>query len=74
MRPPICDICFQDCGMDGLVSFRRTPSDEEWDRMSQTGGFAGHPPYAGWFCPEHLEAAKALRNLTIDEALKRIRR
>lgn len=74
MRPPICDICLASCGMDGLVYFRKEASDEEWDRLSQTGGFTGHPPYAGWFCPEHLAAAKSLEHLTYSEALKKISR
>jgi hypothetical protein len=33
----------------------------------------GHPPYADWFCAEHYKGAKELENLTIDEALKRLR-
>lgn len=37
-------------------------------------GWVGHPPYAEWFCGEHFEKAKALENLTIDNALKKLKK
>jgi len=36
-------------------------------------GFVGHPPYAEWFCSNHYESAKELKNLTISEALEILR-
>ncbi len=72
MMPPYCSICMDMCEMDGLVSFKRRPSDEEWDRMSEQEGFVGHPPYLAWFCPKHIDAARKLTHLTLDEAMAKM--
>ena len=73
MRPPICGICgkrMEDMEDGGLIYFKKRPSDIEWqERMERTGG-AGHPPLAEWFCAKHYDKAKALKHLTINEALK----
>lgn len=74
MRPPYCDVCGTLCDMDGAVSFRKRPSDEEWDRWMEKGGGVGHPPYLGYFCPEHIERARKLADWTIDRALEELRR
>ena len=36
-------------------------------------GMVGHPPYAEWFCKEHYEKAKELKDLAIDEAMKQLK-
>ena len=77
IRPPICAICDEDFEAfgdeGGLIYFKKRPSDEEWNkRMEKTGG-VGHPPYAEWFCPKHYKKAKELENVTIDEAMPKIR-
>jgi hypothetical protein len=79
MRPPICGICdkdFRDVDMDegGLIYFKKRPSDEEWDRKMEETGMVGHPPYAEWFCKDHYAKAKELEHLTIDEAMKILRK
>ncbi|MHA1145108.1 MAG: hypothetical protein ACTSRW_10255 [Candidatus Helarchaeota archaeon] len=73
MKPPICCICdkdFRNSDEGGLIYFKRRPSDEEWERMMEEKGMVGHPPYACWFCGQHFERAKSLEHLTIDEAMK----
>lgn len=72
MMPPNCCICDAECETDGIVSFRKRPSDEEWDRWVDETGAVGHPPYLAWFCPKHLVEAKKLEHLTIDEAMAKI--
>jgi len=70
MKPPRCAICHKRFGLEegGLVYFAKRSSDIEWEeRMKRTGG-VGHPPYAEWFCDQHLPRAKELSNLTIDKA------
>jgi len=77
VKPPVCCICnrrFNNRREGGLVYFRKRPSDYEWDRTMKEEGRVGHPPYAEWFCGEHYEVAKELSGLTIDEALREIRR
>ncbi|MHA1301049.1 MAG: hypothetical protein ACTSO9_16635 [Candidatus Helarchaeota archaeon] len=77
MRPPECAICnknFDPSGEEcGLIYFKRRVSDEEWDKRMEEKGMVGHPPYAEWFCPKHYKKAKELQNLTIDEAMPKIR-
>lgn len=73
MKPPYCEICNELCEPEGYITFRRDAEGEAWDRWVQETGATGHPPYGGWFCAKHLERAKSLAHLTIDEALKQMR-
>ena len=76
IKPPICEVCDKRIGEDeecGLVYFKKRPSDLEWDKKASQPGFVGHPPYAAWFCSEHLEKAKALEHLTISEAMQKLK-
>ena len=51
-----------------MTYFAKRSSDIKWEeRMKRIGG-VGHPPYAEWFCGQHLPRAKELSNLTIDKA------
>ncbi len=71
MRPPICAICDSHfSGEGGIVYFKKRESDHEWDRRMETEGMTGHPPYGEWFCGRHYEEAGALKEMTIDEAMK----
>ncbi|NVM28305.1 MAG: hypothetical protein HWN65_05645 [Candidatus Helarchaeota archaeon] len=72
MKPPICCLCDKELEENegGLVYFKKSPSDLEWDNKMKQPGMTGHPPYADWFCDVHLGKAKKLTNLTIQEALK----
>lgn len=75
MRPPICGICEKRMEMDegGLVYFKKRESDIAWEKkMEETHGI-GHPPYAEWFCGEHFDKARALSELTRDEAMARLK-
>ncbi len=77
MKPPFCTICkekFDPFGEEGgLIYFKMRPSDIEWKKHMDETGKVGHPPYCAWFCPKHYEKAKELENLTIDEAMPKIR-
>ena len=56
------------------IYFKKRKSDKKWAKMMEKKGMVGHPPYAEWFCGKHYESAKALEHLTIDEALKILRK
>ena len=74
MRPPICEICHDDCDPhEGLLGFAEDERSRAWHaRAEAEPGFVGHPPDLGWFCPAHLEAAKALTHLPRSEAVARL--
>ena len=75
MKPPVCSLCDKELedNEGGLVYFKKTPSDLEWDTKMEQPGMSGHPPYADWFCALHLDKAKEFANLTIKEALIRLK-
>jgi hypothetical protein len=76
MRPPICVICdkkMKDIDDGGLIYFKMRLSDIEWNKIMKEKGMVGHPPYAEWFCSEHYDKAYELKDLTIDEAMKRLK-
>ena len=73
MRPPICVICDKnliDMDDGGLIYFKKRPSDIEWDENMEMKGYVGHPSYAEWFCSVHYNKAYELKDLTIDKAMK----
>ena len=73
MRPPICDICGKSFDPDKegeLLYFKETEKSREFEKKAEEEGFVGHPPNAAWFCGEHLEHARKLSHLTLDEALE----
>ncbi|MGE0728281.1 MAG: hypothetical protein AB7O92_18580 [Acidimicrobiia bacterium] len=75
MRPPICEVCDErfDPGAGGLLTFASTPQSEAWHaRAAAEPGFVGHPPDQGWFCPAHLDAARALQPLPLADAVRRL--
>ena len=78
MKPPICAICGRDSsGPDAdLIAFTRTEADVEWTRMVGEDGFAGHPPWAEWFCRTHLPRAILLarEGLTLAQAIERMKK
>ena len=82
MRPPVCDICGKDFTPGkgaGTVSFAHDESEPWWkgrfteEEVAEHGEPVGHPPYVGWFCRTHYEAAHALRELEIGAAQARLR-
>jgi len=73
MKPPMCAICYKeflDTEEGGLVFYKKRSSDEKWIKVMKEESIQGHPPFAEWFCGDHYEAAKELKELTIDEAMK----
>jgi hypothetical protein len=78
MKPPICDFCnerFELMGENagGLVTFLPTEDDQRQLARLRQPGFVGHPPNQEWFCPKHVEQARALAHLTLGEALRTMR-
>jgi len=57
-----------------LLYFKKGKKGFEWDKKASEPGFVGHPPYAGWFCSDHLERAEELTHLTLPEAMEILRR
>jgi hypothetical protein len=73
MMPPICEICEMDFDPDeggALLYFRKTEESRKFERKAEETGMVGHPPNAGWFCGNHVKAAKQLIHLPLDEALR----
>lgn len=67
MKPPICCICALefDPGEGDLVAFADyRPLPEET---------VGQPRGLEWFCPEHLDDARALRELSSGRAISKLR-
>lgn len=59
MRPPVCEICDADVDpAGGLVTFQPDDRSRDWRRRAEEEGFVGHPPDTGWFCEEHIAAAR----------------
>ncbi|HQO02589.1 MAG TPA: hypothetical protein PLI62_09985 [Spirochaetota bacterium] len=75
MRPPVCRICGKDLSEDegGLVYFKKRPADIEWDEKMKQKDMIGHPPYGDWFCGNHIDRARELKDKPIDEAVRIMR-
>lgn len=75
MKPPICRICGKrfDIGEGDLVYFEKRDSDIAWIKRMEETGAVGHPPYADWFCENHIKRARLLKHLTIDKAMEQMR-
>jgi hypothetical protein len=82
MRPPICEICevkfvdeeINQLGHGGLVEFKPSLEDKAVIARMQIKGWVGHPPNMGWFCGKHIEDARAIRHMSMREALMIIRK
>ena len=76
MKPPICAVCYKeflDSDEGGLIYFKKRKSDKKWESAMRKEGLVGHPPYAEWFCVDHYNAAKKLKDLPINEAMAKLR-
>lgn len=76
MRPPICDVCDERFEpSDGtLLRCRSTADDLGWRQRAEVDGMAGHPPDTGWFCAEHVDAARAMHErYTLAEVVAAVR-
>lgn len=72
MKPPICEICQKrlsintaDGAAGGLVWFK--------DYQDLPQGMVGHPQGLAWFCGEHYKQAQVLDDLTITDAIRKIK-
>jgi hypothetical protein len=82
MRPPICEICdvrIEDEGLNlpdhgGLVEFKPSVEDKEVIARMQIKGWTGHPPNMGWFCKLHIAEARAIRHMSLKEAMLLLRK
>ncbi len=75
MKPPICAICrkkFSEKG--GLIYFKETEADRNFNKRFKQKGFVGHPSNAFWFCKEHYKTAVQYKNLTKEEAFPEIKK
>ena len=76
MKPPICKICNRDfrgsISEGGLVHFKLTRSDIDYNKRFEKPGFVGHKAGSFWFCKKHYLKAKKYSNLTFEEAFKKI--
>lgn len=77
MRPPICEICdlkfvdeaLNEPGNGGLVEFKPSIEDKAVIARMQVKGWVGHPPNMAWFCKNHIEEARAIRHMSLKEAM-----
>jgi len=77
MMPPICEICSREFNPDvigGLIYFRETKRGRDFERRVSEEKWIRHPLDSAWFCGIHSGEAKKLVNLTIDDALKTIKK
>ncbi len=75
MKPPICKICDRDfvasISEGGLVYFKLTEADIQYNKRFEQLGFVGHPAGQAWFCRDHYKMAKKLSGLSKGEELKK---
>lgn len=78
MKPPICCICHHDFRHSiqegGLVSFKLSEKDKEYNQRFKEKGFVGHKAGTAWFCKDHYKLAKKYQNLTLSEAKLKIKK
>ncbi len=76
MKPPICEICGRDfrasISEGGLVHFKLTEANIQYNKCFEQSGFSGHPAGAYWFCKKHYKKAKNYQGLTFAEASEKI--
>lgn len=76
VKPPICELCGNrfSSADGGLVTFVGDERSTEWHRRAREERLVGHPPDQGWFCGEHVEAARHLSGgATLREGLAMLR-
>jgi len=68
MRPPICAICSRDSRDHPELKF-------DWVRFSDFEAIEGpgHPEGLEWFCADHLEQARRMKDFPMKEAIQKIR-
>ncbi|NRF65565.1 hypothetical protein HLB44_01075 [Aquincola sp. S2] len=69
MKPPVCHFCNR--SLDSVKSRRAKAGDlvQFADYVPLPPGMCGHPHGLEWFCAEHVDAARALSRMRIDEAM-----
>ena len=75
--PPICEVCSREFDPDregGLIYFKETEEGRAFEEKAKEEGWTGHPPDAAWFCGEHYGEAEKLVHLTIDDAIKNLKK
>ena len=77
VMPPICEICSREFEPDkegGLIYFKETEKGRAFEEKAKEEKWSGHPPDAAWFCGDHYEEAEKLVHLTIDDAIKNLKK
>lgn len=73
MMPPRCKFCGEDFRHNPrsgkLLRFKISEDDQRWNGQMRAARKAGHPRGAHWFCGAHMEDAKKLTGLFIQDAL-----
>ncbi|MEM9039730.1 MAG: hypothetical protein AAGD33_07535 [Actinomycetota bacterium] len=77
MRPPICDVCDADVdpvAEGALITFVADDASRARRRRADREHLVGHTPDTGWFCADHVDAARDLAaSSTYSEALDALR-
>lgn len=77
MRPPQCSVCkakiIREIEKGGLVSFKLSDKDKQFNERFKQPGFVGHPRGKYWFCKDHLVDAKSLASLSAKEAIHQLK-
>ncbi len=76
MKPPYCFLCnirIDDFAHDGVIYFKKTKDDLDWEKRMKEERKVEHPPYAEWFCEEHHPIAKKYSHLSWAEAIPKIK-
>jgi len=73
--PPNCCLCDKELGTADeceFVCFRRTPEHEASYAQAKSRLIPDHPPSCEWFRDDHVEAARSLVSLDLDQSLAKI--
>ncbi len=77
MKPPICTICnkrFKPSEKQGLIRFKLSEKDKEFNKKFEEKGFVGHKAGEDWFCETHYKVALKYKHLSLTEAYKQIKK
>jgi hypothetical protein len=68
MKPPLCSVCGRNHRSESDLKFGQV----RFANFEPIKG-PGHPKGLHWICADHLEAAKALSDLSSSDAIRELR-
>jgi len=77
VMPPICEICSREFNLDeegGLIYFKETKAGRAFEEKAKEEKWTRHPPDAAWFCGTHYGEAEKIVHLTLDDAIKNLKK